>query len=82
MVKEQSELKEELAKAKKEARARANDQAQDEIKFNELYRQRETELNALKLELQYACMFRWDCDLCHIIPQKILNPRILAADIS
>ena len=44
MVKEQAELKEALAQAKEEARARGKEQAQDEIKFNELYRQRETEL--------------------------------------
>ena len=57
MVKEQNALQEALAQAKEEARARGKEQAQDEIKFNELYRQRETELNGLQLELRYAFMF-------------------------
>ena len=70
MLKEQTELKEALAQAKEEVLARAKDQATDENKFNELYRQREMELNDLKLELQrYACMFSFsfsssDSDLC------------------
>ena len=57
MVKEQNALQEALAQAKEEARARGKEQAQDEIKFNELYHQRETELNGLQLELRYAFMF-------------------------
>ena len=54
MLKEQTELKEALAQAKEEVLARAKQQATDENKFNELYRQREMELNDLKLELRYA----------------------------